>query len=257
MIRVRAISFDYGHVLGGFDLAELSSRLRALAPGRAVDDVALRGALADAFRAHDDAIGAGLGHEAGWRRLVSTLVEAAWSMRPDTRADIALSPLFQLSQVHALVAETVEAQWRAQPTRNLWRDVPDEARALLRELEERRVPMVVTSNSEGRVRELLEELGLARHFLAILDSGVLGFAKPDARIFHLAAERAGVAPSQIVHIGDSERADVVGARAAGLRTIRFDGFVPGAERTPTEADARTSSYAELREILLHWLDLSR
>jgi HAD superfamily hydrolase (TIGR01509 family) len=245
MIRARAISFDYGHVLGGFDLAELSSRLRAIAPARPVDEPALRGALADAFRAHDDAIGAGLGHEAGWRRLVGTLVEAAWNAAARTPAEA------------ALVDQTVDAQWRAQPTRNLWRNVPDEARALLRELDARRVPMVVTSNSEGRVRELLEELDLAQHFLAILDSGLLGFAKPDARIFHLAAARAGVAPAELVHVGDSERADVVGARAAGLRAIRFDGFVPGAERLPTEAEARTSSYRELRALLLDRLGLPR
>jgi HAD superfamily hydrolase (TIGR01509 family) len=246
MIRVRAISFDYGHVLGGFDLAELSARLRALAPARAIDEVALRGALAEAFGAHDDAIGAGLGHEVGWRRLVGTLVEAAWGVGRGVPVDVA---------ERANIDETVDAQWRAQPTRNLWRNVPDEARALLRELETRGVPMVVTSNSEGRVRELLEELGLASHFLAILDSGVLGFAKPDARIFQLAAARAGVAPAELVHIGDSERADVAGARAAGLRAIRFDGFVPGAERAPTEAEARTSSYAELRAILCDWLGL--
>lgn len=245
MIRARAISFDYGHVLGGLDLAELSSRLRAIAPARPIDDVALRGALADAFRAHDEAIDAGLGHEGGWRRLIGRLVEAAWCIDAAAPA----------SAERALVEATVDAQWRAQPTRNLWRNVPDEARALLRDLEARRVPMVVTSNSEGRARELLEELDLARYFVAILDSGLLGFAKPDARIFELAAARAGVPPAELVHVGDSERADVAGARAAGVRAIRFDGFVPGAERLPTEAEANTSSFGELRALLFERLGL--
>jgi HAD superfamily hydrolase (TIGR01549 family) len=229
----RAVSFDYGHVLGGLDRAELAGRLRAFAEGHEVDERALRDARVAAYRAHDEAIARGLGHEAGWRALVGTLVAAAWSragLGEDTR-DAA-----------------VEALWRAQPTRNLWRDVPDEAHRLLEALGARGVKMVVTSNSEGRVRELLEEVGIAHHFVAILDSGLLGFAKPDARIFLLAAERAGVAPDELVHVGDSEKADVVGARAAGLRTVRFDGFVPGAEQLPTEADHRVSTYSELRSV---------
>ena len=113
--------------------------------------------------------------------------------------------------------------------------------------------MVVTSNSEGRVRELLDEVGIAHHFRAVLDSGVLGIAKPDPRIFLLAAERVGVAPAQLVHVGDSEAADVVGARNAGLRTVRFDGFIPGAGTVKTVADARAETYDALRATLLRWL----
>lgn len=230
--RARAISFDYGHVLGGLDLGELERRLRARAPSRAVRAAELREARIDAYRAHDDAIARGLGHEAGWRALVRALVAAGW---PDAGA--------------AELEAAVDALWRAQPRRNLWRDVPEEVRALLDELDARGVPMVVTSNSEGRVRELLAEVGLVHHFVDVLDSGLLGFAKPDRRIFLLAAERAGVAPDELVHVGDSEKADVAGARAAGLQTIRFDGFVPGASSVPTEAEHRLDTFAELRGVL--------
>ncbi|MBI2395039.1 MAG: HAD family hydrolase [Deltaproteobacteria bacterium] len=152
-------------------------------------------------------------------------------------------------------AAAVEALWRAQPARNLWRDVPNEARALLDDLGRAGVRMVITSNSEGRVAALLEEVGIAHHFVAILDSGVLGFGKPDRRIFARAAEALGAPLDAIMHIGDSEAADVLGARAAGAFTVRFDGFVPGADARPTMADVRVSSFTALRETLSVALDL--
>ncbi|GAC1375448.1 MAG: HAD family hydrolase [Polyangiales bacterium] len=240
---VRAISFDYGHVLGGLDLEELLRRLEELggtATGRAQMPAvlaALHGALPEAYRAHDDAIGAGLGHERAWRRLMERIIEAS--------GKVGASHL----------DETVDALWWAQPMRNLWRWVPDEARALLAELGAAGVPMVVTSNSEGRAAELLEEVGLARHFRAILDSGRTGFAKPDRRMFEQAAASLGVDADSMVHVGDSESADVVGAVDAGAFAIRFDAFVPGAATRPTAAHARAGDFSTLRRLLLEALDL--
>jgi putative hydrolase of the HAD superfamily len=242
MVEVHAISFDYGHVLGGIDLDELAARLHDRDGSRTVDPSVLRAAMPAAYRAHDETIANGRGHEGAWRALMRTLVAAGW---PSSGRDDAPPA--------KAIDDAVDALWRAQPIRNLWRHVPAEARALLADLDAHGVPMVLTSNSEGRVRELVEEVGIARHFRAILDSGLLGFAKPDPRIFELAAQRAGVEPRALVHVGDSEQADVQGARRAGVRAIRFDGFVLGASRTPTVADARVSTYPELRAVLSEWL----
>lgn len=223
---VRGISFDYGHVLGGLDLEELRGRL-ALTQ----DAVRLmRDAMPAAYQAHDAAIARGEGHEAAWRALMDALLAAAHVADRDA---------------------SIDALWRAQPTRNLWRFVPDEARVLLAELTRRGVPMVITSNSEGRVAELLEEVSIAHHFVAVLDSGVLGIAKPDRRIFERAASLLGLPLADIVHVGDSEAADIVGALSAGARAIRFDGFVPGAELRQTVADARASTFSELSALLFN------
>jgi putative hydrolase of the HAD superfamily len=225
-VKARGVSFDYGHVLGGLDLAELAARIdRERAP--------LDAALPAAYAAHDRAIAEGLGHEAGWRALMRTLLEAA-------QADN--------------VESSVDRLWQMQPTRNLWRHVPEAARAMLRELSDRGVPMTITSNSEGRVRELLEEVGIAHHFVAVLDSGLLGFSKPDPRIFRLAAEALGLPIEAVVHVGDSEAADVVGAKNAGALAVRFDGFLPSARALPTVADARAGSFEELVVILSRVLD---
>lgn len=232
---VRGISFDYGHVLGALDLDELARRFDGPVPNIG----ALEAAMPAAYRAHDEAIAAGRGHEGGWRALMSTLVAAAGTLPTEAARD-----------------EMVERLWRAQPTHNLWRRVPDDARQLLERLSQARVPMVITSNSEGRVLELLTEVGLVGYFTAVLDSGLLGFAKPDPRIFVLAAEKLGVPLEAMVHIGDSEAADVIGARRAGAFAIRFDGFVPGAEARPTDADVRVSTFADLTSTLERVLSVS-
>jgi putative hydrolase of the HAD superfamily len=56
----------------------------------------------------------------------------------------------------------------------------------------------------------------------VVDSGRVGSEKPDARIFRVALERAGIEPTDVVHVGDMVSTDVVGARAAGIVPIHLD-----------------------------------
>ncbi len=231
---IRGISFDYGHVLGGLDFAELARRVGL--PSSEASSFTPH--LGLAYRAHDEVVGLGEGHEAGWRALMAHLVGPV--------AGISGAPLDAL----------VEELWRAQPTRNLWRHVPDEARRLLVDLRAQNVSMVITSNSEGRVRELLAECEISSFFREILDSGVLGFAKPDARIFTLAAKALDVPFDAMLHVGDSESADIVGAKGCGARAFRFDAFVPHAASRPTIADARLDDFAQLRAALAHVLGVT-
>jgi putative hydrolase of the HAD superfamily len=46
--------------------------------------------------------------------------------------------------------------------------------------------------------------------------------KPDPRIFELACERVGVPAERSAHVGDHMYADVIGARAAGMRPVLID-----------------------------------
>ena len=59
-------------------------------------------------------------------------------------------------------------------------------------------------------------------FKVIVNSSRVGMAKPDARIYHLAAERIGVEPSACVHIDDLPH-NVEGAREAGFQAIHHNG----------------------------------
>jgi putative hydrolase of the HAD superfamily len=75
----------------------------------------------------------------------------------------------------------------------------------------------------------------------------IGHAKPRPEIFTAALQRLGVAPQEIVHVGDNERTDVRGALAAGFRAIRLDVVRQGG---PSEAEFVAKSFEELSGYLL-------
>ena len=73
------------------------------------------------------------------------------------------------------------------------------------------------SHSETAVG-ILERAGLARHLAAVVISDSFGLRKPRREIFEAVLGRLGVAPEQTLHVGDSLRADVVGAAGLGIKT---------------------------------------
>jgi HAD superfamily hydrolase (TIGR01509 family) len=97
----------------------------------------------------------------------------------------------------------------------------DEALARFRALG---LELVVVSNADGSVERSLGNLGLRHHFAHVLDSAVVGFAKPDPRIFREGLARAGAAPERTLHVGDLVHADVTGARGAGLPAALLDPY---------------------------------
>jgi FMN phosphatase YigB (HAD superfamily) len=66
----------------------------------------------------------------------------------------------------------------------------------------------------------------------------VGCYKPAPDIFARALDRLGLAPSEVLHVGDSDVDDVAGARAAGLRVawLNRDGrtLCPGVPRPDFE-----------------------
>ena len=77
----------------------------------------------------------------------------------------------------------------------------------------------------------LAAIGLAGHFRVSIAAHRLGFAKPDARIFHRACEALQVMPQETLYVGDDPLLDVEGAQKAGLRAAWMNRF----ERTLPEA----------------------
>jgi putative hydrolase of the HAD superfamily len=102
------------------------------------------------------------------------------------------------------------------------------------------LPMGIVSNSDGTVAAELARLGVcyadgteaaagAIRMGVVLDSAVVGVAKPDPAIFRIALETLRLpAEGTVWHVGDSVRYDVAGARAAGVRPVHLDpyGFCP-------------------------------
>lgn len=96
------------------------------------------------------------------------------------------------------------------------------AAVLLPEVRRRARVGVVSNNLLEEQQEKLRHCGLDRHIDALVVSEETGVSKPDPRIFEIALERLEVKAADAVMLGDSWAADVVGARAAGIRPIWFN-----------------------------------
>jgi len=78
---------------------------------------------------------------------------------------------------------------------------------------------IVTNNRTAEQQDKLRHLGMAELVDALITSEEAGVLKPDPAIYHLALARLGSTPAQAVMVGDNWLADVVGARAAGIRPV--------------------------------------
>lgn len=100
----------------------------------------------------------------------------------------------------------------------------DGAHALLQHLSAR-YPVVALSNGNADVHRV----GIGQYFRQAVKAREVGFAKPDARIFHAAAEAAGVPVEAVLHIGDDATLDALGAMQAGMQAVWLN---PGARDWP-------------------------
>jgi len=78
-----------------------------------------------------------------------------------------------------------------------------------------RFPLAAITNGNAD----LDAIGLSRYFRFALRASDFGTAKPAAAIFHEACAQLGLAPADVLHVGDDPALDVVGARRAGLRSV--------------------------------------
>ena len=96
--------------------------------------------------------------------------------------------------------------------------------------------LVVVSNWDISLHDVLARLGIAPLLDGIVTSSEHGARKPDPAILVRGLALAGVAPADAIHVGDSVEDDVAGARAAAIDPvlIRRDGG-PGPPGTRTIA----------------------
>jgi FMN hydrolase / 5-amino-6-(5-phospho-D-ribitylamino)uracil phosphatase len=219
------VTFDAGLTLVELDLDFLAQRLGER--GRPVDVAALI-ASAPAAWLHYDALAPTSTHP--WQDFMAKLLEGAGMQD---------------------VGPLVEWLWSEQPHKNLFRKPIAPMIDLARDLARRGTTVAVLSNSEGRLHELLTEIGVADPFAAIIDSGRLAFAKPDPRIFAHTLAELDAADSIPIHIGDSWTADIEAALAVGWRAIwyrsRGGSATSDASRVPIAQNA-----ADVRDALTRY-----
>ena len=228
---IATVTFDAGQTLIELDPVMLAARLAER--GVVATPAALIAAQPAAWAHYDHAVRAG-GHARPWQVFMAALIA--------TGAGV------DAAQADALAGWL----WTEQPRRNLWRQPVPGMIELARELRAAGVTVGVLSNSEGRLAELLAELGWADDFTAVIDSGRVGVDKPDPRIFALTLDALGAAAATTVHLGDSRSADVDGARAAGWRAIWFGPLAAATGPGPDDGVAVALDAAAVRAVLVAW-----
>ena len=79
--------------------------------------------------------------------------------------------------------------------------------------------LVVVSNWDVSLPDVLERVGLASLLDGVVTSAGVGARKPARAIFEEALRVAGVARAQALHVGDGLEEDVEGALAAGIEAV--------------------------------------
>jgi putative hydrolase of the HAD superfamily len=223
--RIRAVSFDLFDTLVDLEWAppvrvgelELGPSTPALHEALGDPRVPLE-AFAAALRGVDRSIRReryGEGREVSTRERMEALL-GALGRRPDDAL---------VERLRAVHMERLRAQVRA-----LEHHPP-----LLAQLRQE-LPLGVCSNfTDARTALLvLDEARLARHLDAAAISESVGWRKPRREIFEALLGALGVAPAELLHVGDNLEADVAGAAALGLRTAWLTRRVPD----PAAARAR-------------------
>jgi putative hydrolase of the HAD superfamily len=86
------------------------------------------------------------------------------------------------------------------------------------------VRLGVISNFVWGGPELIHDLELAQHLESLTISARIGFQKPNRAIFEHALAQMRVDPAHAMHIGDSYKADVTGARQVGMTAVLIDRY---------------------------------
>jgi putative hydrolase of the HAD superfamily len=102
-----------------------------------------------------------------------------------------------------------------------WRLFPETVSTLTR-LKARDLEIGIISNFDSRLFTVLRGLGIADAFDTVTISSLAQAAKPAPQIFQIALEKHAVDPGEALHIGDSLRDDVEGAKKAGLYAVLLD-----------------------------------
>ena len=128
----------------------------------------------------------------------------------------------------ALGTEWTEAEGRAMAERTAHMSFDEirprpGMRETLDTLRERGIHLGGVSNADDfQLDAMVDVLGVRDVFHHLLSSETARSCKPDAAIFHQALEQAGCAPEEVLFVGDTPDADIIGAEAVGMRPVLIE-----------------------------------
>ena len=129
------------------------------------------------------------------------------------------------AQWHADIAEFLEIPADAMAELTAYRGYIDhEVLGFVRDVRAAGVPVALCTNAPSDLDDDLAQLGLAEEFDAVVNSAVVGAAKPTADFFRAACLAVHTAPRLCLFVDDSHR-NVEGARRVGIAAYRWNGVV--------------------------------
>lgn len=138
------------------------------------------------------------------------------------------------------VAERIYEQWAG----NHHFEMYDDVAPVLTDLADRGLALGVISNSHRSLDAFREHFKLGGLITTAVSSAEHGYMKPHPSIFETALAQAGVAARDAVMVGDSLKADIEGAIAAGMRGI----LLRRSGETPTFLPANVTVIISLRDL---------
>ena len=117
--------------------------------------------------------------------------------------------------------EFFDQVFRAFEDHRAWSLFPETVSALA-EIKAQGLELGIISNFDSRLFTVMRGLGIADSFDTVTISSLAHAAKPAPQIFRIALEKHAIDPEEALHVGDSMREDVEGARKAGLHTAFLD-----------------------------------
>jgi HAD superfamily hydrolase (TIGR01549 family) len=241
-LKIKAISFDYWHTLfaeqeGGYRLYQ-KTRRRLLkealneASDSAVTDEQLREAALAEARLHDRV----------WREEHRTLPVRERLGRILVHLNSRLSD----EALTRIVSAYEEGILERPPVL-----IDGVREALERLAKDYRLGIISDVGfSPGRIlKQVLHDEGILDVFDSLVFSDEAGCSKPHIEVFTRTAQALGARPEEIVHIGDLEHTDIVGAKGANYYAIRFTGVTPMSDGETTRADFVTADFSQIPNLI--------
>lgn len=237
---IKAVSFDFWHTLfteqpGAFLLYNQRRRELLSEAVLSCRNVA-HAELEQACRMEAES------HNSVWREEHRTLAASERVTRILTHLDISLPDTALVNLVASVEAGILEHP----PI------LIDGAREALETLSHRYRLGVISDVgfSPGRMlKRVLADHGLLDLFDSLVFSDEAGRAKPHIEVFECTARALLAKPEEIVHIGDLEYTDIVGAKRAGYHAIRFTGVTPIEAAETTAADFVTDDLRDVARLI--------
>lgn len=125
-------------------------------------------------------------------------------------------------QVKAEMAETFQKLFLSKSMETIMPS-PDVV-SLLSQLADRYQLGIVTNGPADMAFEKIARLGFTHLFLSntVFVSEIVGYHKPDRRIFQCALQQFGLRAEETIFVGDTWIADVVGAIDAGMKAVWYN-----------------------------------